>query len=632
LRFRDLLVAAVLAVAPSAASAHPHEWIDVASEVLFDPRGQITAVRHHWRFDEAFSAFALQGLDTDGDGLYSAGELEPLAQENVQSLADFGYFTFLSAGDYQAGFSAPKDYSLELDGEFRLTLHYTLPLAQPFSTRNPVLLQVFDPEFYIAMTLPSAEAVRLVDAPPACRLTVTLAQAPDPAAAAALAEIGPEQRELPENLQELATNIENSAEIHCGGPTVAAAPARRGGAGECRRRRVADGERRSRRSHRPAGRAEYRQLRHGRRFSGRSRPAGEAADAAAQPGPPAAQASSGGFFTRVAAMQASFTRDLNAALKSLKADGTAFWWLAGVSFLYGIVHAAGPGHGKVVISSYLVANEQRLRRGVLIAFLSAAVQAVVAIGVVGIMAVLLNMTSMAITSTAGLFETGSFALVAALGLYLLATKGRQAWAMSGSPSPLWGGARGGARLQAASAHYGHGTRGITTRTRASLRHRKTPPPSLPTRGRGDAARPPPRSRPGLRLRPPRRPRGPGPPRLVRRRRCDPFSRPAPLFGRPGGAGVRARPGHLLGRHCLHLPDGARAPRSPSPRSRAGSRRQGHRPPPHPRRRPPLRPAHAGAGTRRRPVHHRARRNPLRRLAGGLSARELGWDWRRSTGS
>ena len=67
---------------------------------------------------------------------------------------------------------------------------------------------------------------------------------------------------------------------------------------------------------------------------------------------------------RIAAWQTAFNRDLTEAMKSLKTDGSAFWWLGGISFLYGIVHAAGPGHGKVVISSYLVANEERLRRGV----------------------------------------------------------------------------------------------------------------------------------------------------------------------------------------------------------------------------------------------------------------------------
>ena len=127
-------------------------------------------------------------------------------------------------------------------------------------------------------------------------------------------------------------------------------------------------------------------------------------------------------------MQADFNRDLTAALKGLN-QGDAFWWLGGISFLYGIVHAAGPGHGKVVISTYLVANEARIRRGVVIAFLAAFVQALVAVGIIGLMAVVLNMTSMAINSTAKVFEAGSFALVAALGIYLLVRKGRAAWAV-----------------------------------------------------------------------------------------------------------------------------------------------------------------------------------------------------------
>ena len=170
MRVRDLLIAIVV-LAPAAARAHPHEWVDVASEVLFDDRGRLAAIRHHWRFDEAFTAFALQGLDQDGDGLYSPEELQPLAQVNVESLAEYNFFTFVSVGDYNAGFAAPKEYGLDLEND-RLTLHYTLPLLQPLLTKSQVLVQVYDPEYYIAFGLPSAEAVRLVDAPAGCRLDV----------------------------------------------------------------------------------------------------------------------------------------------------------------------------------------------------------------------------------------------------------------------------------------------------------------------------------------------------------------------------------------------------------------------------------------------------------------------------
>jgi ABC-type nickel/cobalt efflux system permease component RcnA len=132
----------------------------------------------------------------------------------------------------------------------------------------------------------------------------------------------------------------------------------------------------------------------------------------------------GGLIPWIATLQKQFYRELTDALKALRESGQAFWWLAGLSFAYGVVHAAGPGHGKVVISSYLLANEESARRGILIAFLAAMVQAVTAVAIFGVIAILLNMTSMAMTETAKAFELGSYGLIAALGLYLLYRKAR----------------------------------------------------------------------------------------------------------------------------------------------------------------------------------------------------------------
>lgn len=131
-----------------------------------------------------------------------------------------------------------------------------------------------------------------------------------------------------------------------------------------------------------------------------------------------------GLIPWIAAMQKQFYRELTTALKALHDSGTAFWWLAGLSFAYGVVHAAGPGHGKVVISSYLMANEESARRGILIAFLAAMVQASTAVAIFGVIAIALNMTSMAMTETARTFELGSYGLIAVLGLFLLFRKVR----------------------------------------------------------------------------------------------------------------------------------------------------------------------------------------------------------------
>ena len=85
MRLRDLLIAAALCLVPALAQAHPHVWVDAAAEMLFDDKGRIAAIRHHWRFDEGFSAYALQGLDTDRDGKYSAEELAAARQGERRS-------------------------------------------------------------------------------------------------------------------------------------------------------------------------------------------------------------------------------------------------------------------------------------------------------------------------------------------------------------------------------------------------------------------------------------------------------------------------------------------------------------------------------------------------------------------
>ena len=106
-----------------------------------------------------------------------------------------------------------------------------------------------------------------------------------------------------------------------------------------------------------------------------------------------AAAAADGIIGWMFAKQAEFYQDFSRIIRAAKTDGSAVWTLLGVSFLYGIFHAAGPGHGKAVISSYLVANEETWRRGIVLSFASALLQAFVAVALVGIAAVLLNATA-----------------------------------------------------------------------------------------------------------------------------------------------------------------------------------------------------------------------------------------------
>ncbi|HEY8275313.1 MAG TPA: nickel/cobalt transporter, partial [Pseudolabrys sp.] len=126
----------------------------------------------------------------------------------------------------------------------------------------------------------------------------------------------------------------------------------------------------------------------------------------------------------ILAKQAEFYRMLSGLIRAAKADGSAAYTLLGVSFLYGVFHAAGPGHGKAVISSYLVANNETWRRGIVLSFASAILQAFTAIAVVGVAAVLLGATAKAMGNTVRVIEIVSYTLILLIGLRLLWVKGR----------------------------------------------------------------------------------------------------------------------------------------------------------------------------------------------------------------
>jgi nickel/cobalt transporter (NicO) family protein len=126
----------------------------------------------------------------------------------------------------------------------------------------------------------------------------------------------------------------------------------------------------------------------------------------------------------ILAEQAMFYRTLAGAIRQSANDGTALWSLMAISFVYGIFHAAGPGHGKAVISSYVMANDETWRRGLTLSFASAVMQSLTAIAIVGIAAVLLGATAKLISDTVNLIESASYVLIVLIGARLLWVKGR----------------------------------------------------------------------------------------------------------------------------------------------------------------------------------------------------------------
>ncbi len=180
-------VLAMLLVSAGIASGNPHVWVNVETELLTGPNQEITGFRHKWTFDEMYSEFAVNGLDTNGDGIYSEQELQPLAQTNIEALKEFEYFTFAFLGKEKLPLTEPQPgYRLEYKNKL-LTLYFTLPLATPVPHEKikDFSFAIYDPGMYVAMTLDKKAPVKIASAKPLpCRAHIgNRASAQDPNAA-----------------------------------------------------------------------------------------------------------------------------------------------------------------------------------------------------------------------------------------------------------------------------------------------------------------------------------------------------------------------------------------------------------------------------------------------------------------
>ncbi len=162
---------ALVASAASPAMAHPHVWVTSKAEVVYE-KDQIAAIQHHWTFDEFYAAMAIQGLDTNNDGVYSREELAELSKVNMEGLKEFDFFTYAKLAGKAVGFAAPVDQWLEhKDGI--LTLHFKLPLKQPLEANaKGFQFAIYDPSFFIAFELAKGDAITLAGGPAGCKITV----------------------------------------------------------------------------------------------------------------------------------------------------------------------------------------------------------------------------------------------------------------------------------------------------------------------------------------------------------------------------------------------------------------------------------------------------------------------------
>jgi ABC-type uncharacterized transport system substrate-binding protein len=168
-----LVVAILTSLTATRAQAHPHVWATIRTELLYAPDGAVTGVRNIWTFDDMYSAYATTGIQAKVKGQFTREELQSLAQVNVDSLKEYAYFTYarIDGKKRKDAFGAPVDYWLDYDPKATvLILHFTLPFKQPVKAKQ-LVVEIYDPEFFIDFAFADNNPVALVNAPAQCAAT-----------------------------------------------------------------------------------------------------------------------------------------------------------------------------------------------------------------------------------------------------------------------------------------------------------------------------------------------------------------------------------------------------------------------------------------------------------------------------
>jgi len=189
---RILLVAILGLATGNLAQAHPHVWVTMQTELVYAPDGSITGICHAWAFDDMFSAFATQGLDSKEKGKFTREELAELAKVNVESLKEFDYFTYATADGAKAELTDPAPgYWLDYKDQV-LTLNFLLPFKKPVKAKE-LKVEIYDPSIFVDFAFAKEKPVQLAGAPK-CKLDVVLPREMTFAEGKALSQIPADQK------------------------------------------------------------------------------------------------------------------------------------------------------------------------------------------------------------------------------------------------------------------------------------------------------------------------------------------------------------------------------------------------------------------------------------------------------
>jgi ABC-type uncharacterized transport system substrate-binding protein len=204
-------VVAGLLMAGTAAVAHPHVFVTMKSEVVYAPDGSVTGIKHAWSFDDMFSSYSTQGLESKEKGVFTREELAPLAEVNVTSLKEYDFFTYAKVDGKKVDLADPAGgaYWLEYKDSV-LTLNFTLPLKKPVKAKD-FSFEIYDPSYFVDFGLADKDPVTLAHAPAGC--TVSYKSPKD--ATAPTAKLGESFFNNPANADNWGAQFANKVAVKC---------------------------------------------------------------------------------------------------------------------------------------------------------------------------------------------------------------------------------------------------------------------------------------------------------------------------------------------------------------------------------------------------------------------------------
>lgn len=170
---KHVLIIIMLLWGTLAARAHPHAWITMNTDIRFDKQGKITGLYIEWDFDPDYSAIAVEGLDANKDGYYSAEELDPLTKANLKALREYDYFAYARDRNKKLAWDLPQE-AVQYYANEKLRMSFYVPLKISIDPTKAIFnFKIYDPTFYIAMDFRKKNPVTTSGAKPAaCKIDV----------------------------------------------------------------------------------------------------------------------------------------------------------------------------------------------------------------------------------------------------------------------------------------------------------------------------------------------------------------------------------------------------------------------------------------------------------------------------